>query len=289
MSENIENFIDNLSFILQRLDWLSLLDILLVTAIFFGILLLLRDTQAVPLLRGVVLLLFILGFVASFELLPAFSWLLRTTLPALLFAIPVIFAPEIRRALERLGRAGAILTSGSNSQGIQEVIDKVVLVSAKLAAQRHGALIIMQRLDSLNEYIDSGIPLNARVGEKLLLQIFYPNTPLHDGAVVISGNRIVAAACVMPLASGDIQVHSPGRQIGLRHRAAIGISELTDAIAIVVSEETGSISVASGGRLIRRLDASRLENVLVAFYRPARPSRGIEGFLSRLFQRQDAA
>ena len=287
MSEAIQSFLDNLGFVLQRLDWLSALDILLVTLIFFGILLLLRDTQAVPLLRGVVVLLFVLGFVASFELLPAFSWLIRTTLPALIFAIPVIFAPEIRRALERLGRASAFLTANSTAQGFDEVIETVVQAAAKLASQRHGALVVLQRSDSLQQYIDSGIRLDAQCDEKLLLQIFHPNTPLHDGAVVMAGGKLVAAACVMPLAAGDIQVHSPGRQIGLRHRAAIGVSELTDAVAIVVSEETGAMSVASGGRLIRRLDASRLENLLSAFYRPSKPLRGLEGALARIFRRQD--
>jgi diadenylate cyclase len=287
VSEAIQSFLDNLVFVLQRLDWFSALDIFLVTLIFFGILLLLRDTQAVPLLRGVVVLLFALSFVASFELLPAFSWLIRTTLPALIFAIPVIFAPEIRRALERLGRVSAILTSNSANQGFEEVIAIVVQATSKLAAQRHGALIVLQRSDGLQQYVESGIRLDAQSDEKLLMQIFHPNTPLHDGAVVMAGGRILAAACVMPLAAGDIQVQSPGRQIGLRHRAAIGISELSDAVAIVVSEETGSMSIASGGRLIRRLDATRLENLLAAFYRPSRPLKGLEGVLARIFQRQD--
>jgi len=283
----VSDLIDNLGFVLERLDWLSLVDILLVTLVFFGILLLLRDTQAVTLLRGVLLLLVLLGFLTSFEVLPAFSWLVRTTLPALVLAIPVIFAPEIRRALERLGRASAIFPAGATSTGVQSVIQIVVSAATKLSARRHGALIVLQRLDGLQEYIETGIQLDAEVSEKLLLQIFYPSTPLHDGAVIISGDRIVAAACVMPLASGDIQLQSQDRQLGLRHRAAIGISEVTDAIAVVVSEETGAISVASGGRIIRRLDAARLENVLKAVYRPHKPRRGIEDFFSRLLERRD--
>ena len=111
--------------------------------------------------------------------------------------------------------------------------------------------------------------MNADVTPELLLQIFYPNTPLHDGAVIIADNRIVAGACVMPLSASGILNRSPERQMGLRHRAALGISEATDAIAVVVSEETGSISIAHGGRMIRRLDSERLENILLAFYRPA--------------------
>jgi len=281
------NLLDNLSFILERLDWLSVVDILLVTTIFFGILLLLRDTQAVTLLRGVILLIVLFGVITNFELLPAFSWLVQATLPTLLLAVPVIFAPEIRRALERLGRASTIFPAGSLSEGIQEAISIIVQACGQLSARRHGALIIMQRLDGLQAFAETGVSLDAELSSRLLLQIFYPNTPLHDGAVLVSGLRIIAAACVMPLAAGDIQTQSPDRQMGLRHRAAIGTSEATDAVAIVVSEETGAISVAYGGRIIRRLDGSRLENILNAFYRPLYPKRGLEGLVARLLQRQE--
>jgi diadenylate cyclase len=269
----MSDLIDNLIFILERLNWLSIVDILLVTFIIFGIFLLLRDTQAMTLLRGVLLLLVLLGILTSFDVLPAFSWLVQTTFPALLLAIPVIFAPEIRRALERLGRASTLLSTNANTLGLQDAITSIVGAATKLSAKRHGALIVLQRLDGLQEYIETGILLNGDLSEKLLLQIFYPSTPMHDGAVIVIGNRVVAAACVMPLAFGDIQAQSPGRQLGLRHRAAIGISQNTDAIAVVVSEETGAISVTSGGKIIRRLDAERLENVLLAFYRPAKPQR----------------
>ena len=280
----VPDLLDNFRFILERLTWLNAVDILLVTLVFFGILRILRGTQAVTLLRGVLLLIVLFGFLTSFELLPAFSWFLERAIPAMIIAIPVIFAPEIRRALERLGRASAIFPSGNASKGIQDVIGIVVQAAATLSVQRHGALIVMQRLDGLQEHIETGILLNAQVSDKLLTQVFYPNTPLHDGAVILADDRLVAATCVLPLASGDIQALLPGRQIGLRHRAAIGISEVSDAVAIVVSEETGAIAVTSGGRIIRRLDASRLENILTAFYRPLRPRQGINGLLTRLFQ-----
>ncbi len=280
----MSDLIDNLIFIFERLNWLSMVDILLVTLIIFGIFLLLRDTQAMTLLRGVLLLLILLGLLTSFDVLPAFSWLVQATLPALLLAVPVIFAPEIRRALERLGRASTLLPSNTNNQDLQYTVSSIVGAAAKLSAKRHGALIVVQRLEGLQEYIEPGILLNAELSEKLLMQIFYPSTPLHDGAAIIAGNQIVAAACVMPLAFGDIQAQSPGRQLGLRHRAAIGISQNTDAIALVVSEETGAISVASGGKIIRRLDSERLENVLIAFYRPAKPRRGLAGWLAQFQQ-----
>jgi diadenylate cyclase len=144
-------------------------------------------------------------------------------------------------------------------------------------------LIVIQRLDTLEEYVRTGVTLNARVSPELLLQIFYPNTPLHDGAVIISGSRIIAAACVMPLSASGGLTRSPERQMGLRHRAALGISEVTDAVTVVVSEETGSISVVHRGRMIRRLDSDRLENILRAFYRPLEPRKGLPGFLARLF------
>lgn len=266
------DLLNELAFLFQRLDWTDVLDIFLVTIVFFGILLMVRDTQAMVLLRGMILLAILLSLVTSLVNLPAFSWLVRTTLPAMLFAIPVIFAPEIRRGLERLGRAGSGAMiwqpSATSFEEMQTTIRAIVSASARLSARQHGALIVLQRADRLQEYVQTGVQLNARVTPELLLQIFYPNTPLHDGAAILANNRIVAAATVMPLSASGILNRSPERQMGLRHRAALGISEATDAIAVVISEETGSISIAHGGRMIRRLDSERLENVLLAFYRP---------------------
>ena len=285
MSDIINDLINNLVFTFERLDWLGVLDLLLVTAIIFTILRWLRDTQALVLLRGVFLLIALISLLTSLEVLPAFSWLMRTTLPALLLAIPVIFAPEIRRALERLGRAGSILEGGraTSSGEIQDSISAVVSAAARLADRRHGALVVMQRLDNLDQYIQTGVRMDSRLTAELLLQVFYPNTPLHDGAVIISGVRLVAAACVLPLSSSGVLSRTPDRQMGLRHRAALGISEVSDAIAVVVSEETGSISVVHAGRMIRRLDSNRLENILRALYRPYQPRKGVRGIFDRLF------
>lgn len=285
MSDIINDLINNLVFTFERLDWLGVLDLLLVTAIIFTILRWLRDTQALVLLRGVFLLIALISLLTSLEVLPAFSWLMRTTLPALLLAIPVIFAPEIRRALERLGRAGSILdgNQAGSAADVQDSISAVVSAAARLADRRHGALVVMQRLDNLDQYIQTGVRLDSRLTAELLLQVFYPNTPLHDGAVIVSGARLVAAACVLPLSSSGVLSRTPDRQMGLRHRAALGISEITDAIAVVVSEETGSISVVHAGRMIRRLDSNRLENILRALYRPYQPRKGVRGFLDRLF------
>ncbi|MFC2065293.1 diadenylate cyclase CdaA [Chloroflexota bacterium] len=271
----MEELLSNLIFIFQRLDWLGILDILLVTMIFFGVLYLLRDTQAMVLLRGVLVLFVLIALLTSFANLPAFSFLITAALPALLFSIPVILAPEIRRALTRIGRAGTLLSPLGNGsgKGMDATINALVAAVARLSARQHGALIVLQRMDNLDEYIKTGVLMNSTVTPEMLLQIFYPNTPLHDGAVIMENTLIVAASCVMPLSASGILSKSPERNMGLRHRAALGISEATDAIAVVVSEETGSISIAHTGRMIRRLDTERLENILVAFYSAAASSQ----------------
>ena len=267
----MSEFLNEILFIFQRINWLSVLDLVLVTLIFFTILTLLRDTQATILLRGVIFLVILLALLTQFIELPAFSWLIQTTLPALLLAIPVIFAPEIRRGLERLGRAGSsnLFRRNLDSQeAIKNTMHIISIACARLSARRHGALIVLERIDSLQEYVQTGVYMDAVVSPELLLQIFYPNSPLHDGAVVISGSRILAASCVMPLSASGILNRTPERQMGLRHRAALGSSEASDAVVIVVSEETGSISVAQSGRLIRGLDSDRLENMLIALFQP---------------------
>ena len=284
-------FLDQILFVLQRITWLSVLDIVLVALVFFVIFIMVSDTQAMVLLRGMILVIILLSFFTSILELSAFSWLVRTTLPALLLSIPVIFAPEIRRGLERLGRAGSnsgkFTHSPSEQQALQNTIKAVVTASARLSAKQHGALIILQRRDNLREYNQTGTILNSTVTPELLLQIFFPNTPLHDGAVIIAHNRVVAAACVMPLSASGVLKSTAERKMGLRHRAALGISEASDAIAVVVSEETGAISIAQNGRMIRRLDSERLENVLLAFYRPSETSSAPVRFLRQLFKRAE--
>jgi diadenylate cyclase len=279
----IRYLIESLGFIFERLNWLSVIDVAIVTLIFFGLLILLRDTQAVVLIRGILVLVVLGSILNSTALLPAFSWLVRTTLPALVLAIPVIFAPEIRRGLERLGRAGYIFGNGRTSPGMQKSISAVVNASLRLSDRRHGALIVLQRLDNLEEYIQTGVLVDAQVTPELILQVFYPNTPLHDGAAIVEGSRMVAAACVMPLSASGVLTHTPDRQLGLRHRAALGISEVSDAVVVVVSEESGTISVVHNGRMIRRLDAERLENILRAFFNPEAKRQGLVDILRGIY------
>jgi diadenylate cyclase len=263
------DLIEEIAFIFTRLDWLSVLDILLVALVIYSLLALVRGTQAVVLLRGIIFLVVAMVLLTEFLQLRAFSWLLRTALPSLLLAIPVIFAPEIRRALERLGRAGTVLNFNAPQAEAQPVIDAITDAAVRLSERRHGGLIVIERQVGLKNYADTGVALDASVTVELLVQIFYPNTPLHDGAVIVKGGRVVAAACVMPLTSSE----TADRQMGLRHRAALGVTEVSDAVAVVISEESGTISVAHNGRMIQRLDGARLRHILAAFYRP-RGGRG---------------
>lgn len=285
------NMISEILFLIQRFNWLSLLDIFLVSAIFYIILSSLKNTQAQTLMRGVIILIVLIAMLTTLVDLPAFSWLIKNTLPALLFAIPVIFMPELRRALERLGSGRPISFLQKSTQTdlevVQRMIKAVVSAASRLAVFRQGALIVLQRRDSLREYEDTGVKMGAQVTPELLLQIFYPNTPLHDGAAILVGDRITAAACVMPLSASGVLNSSPERQMGLRHRAALGISEASDAIAVVVSEETGSISLAHRGRILRRISADKLENVLMAFYQQqveAREKDVIRHFFESIFK-----
>ncbi len=255
----------DLLWIFARLSWRDGIDILLVAVVAFLLLYLVRTTQAVPLLRGIILLIAIIGLLSNAFQLRAFSWLLLKALPALILSIPVIFQPELRRALERVGRVSAFPSPGARErERIEALIDVTVLACRSLTARRHGALIILERETGLQEYADTGVNLNADYTVELLLTIFDPHTPLHDGGVIVRGGRILTAACVLPLTTAFLA----DRRLGLRHRAGIGVTETTDAIAIIVSEERGSISIAHNGRIIRRLDAERLAGVLRAFYQP---------------------
>jgi diadenylate cyclase len=251
--------------VLSRLSWASALDILLVSLIFFWVFTLIQGTQAVPLLRGVVIIVVIAEVISNLVKLTALSWLIRAALPALLVAVPVVFQPELRRMLERLGTTtGGILSLRVHETRSRHTIEAIAQACAQMARTHHGALIVMERETGLQEIIETGVPINGDVSRELLLTLFFPRTPLHDGAVVVRGGRIVAASCVLPMSTSAVT----DRDLGTRHRAALGVSESSDAVAVVVSEETGIISMARGGRLIRRLDESRLNKVLTAVYRP---------------------
>jgi diadenylate cyclase len=252
--------------VLGQINLISLLDILLVALVFYWLLSLIQGTQAVQLLRGILIVSVLAAIVASaFDSFIAFKWLINIALPALLVAIPIIFQPELRRALDRLGSTGKIFAPPHQSTRIEKAITAVCDAAIPLSQQQYGALIVFERNTALGEYIETGVQLEALISPELLTTIFFPNSALHDGGVIIRGDKVMAAGVVLPLGS-DASVQ---RQtwMGTRHRAAIGITQLTDAIAVVISEESGIISVAHNGQLIRGLDRKRLEQILVAFYK----------------------
>lgn len=249
---------------LSRLqEWRNLLDIALVTLIFYGLLQLFRGTQAIQLVRGILVIVLATAVVNQVVQLTAFRWLIANTAAVVLIAIPVIFQPELRRALERVGRTAPLFVRRSDNTTTQTVINEVVKAVEQMSDRHTGALIVFEGNTGLGEYIDRGVPVDAEVSSEVLTTIFFPNTALHDGAVIIVGERVAAASCVLPLTQRELS----DSQLGTRHRAAIGITEQADALSVVVSEETGTISVARNGRILR-IDASRLRTLLTDFFRP---------------------
>lgn len=280
----ISNLWNYLLFIFERANWVSVIDILLVAAVIFFVLYLLRDTKALVLLRGVLFLIVIISLLSSLRVLPAFSWLVGNTLPTLLLAIPVIFAPEIRRVLERIGRTGSIFAQEHLTSEMERVIQNVVRATRRIAERKYGGLIVFSRLDSLQAYIETGVGLKAAVSPETLIQIFYPKTPLHDGAVIISDDLIAAAGCVLPLSSSGVLEESPERSMGLRHRAALGIAEETDAIAVVISEETGIVSLAHDGRIDKFVPLDELQGRLSGYFQLEQYPKSLLSRLITLFQ-----
>lgn len=249
---------------LQNLTPTAILDILLVALFFFALSFFLRGTQAVALLRGVILLVAVLALVSNTLQLQALRWLLENLVTVLAIAIPIIFQPEIRRVLERLGQ-GNLLARDQAPEAVRlRIIEDICQAAERLAERRHGALIVLERSSSLQEYIRTGVRLDADVSPQILLTIFWPKTELHDGAVIINrSGRLASSAAVLPLSSVR---NMAAPKLGTRHRAALGLSEVSDAIVVVISEETGRISIASSGRLIPKLDSKRLRTILNAFY-----------------------
>lgn len=241
---------------LRRLNLQSLLDILIIAGLFYWLLLLLRRTTAMALLRGAAIV-FIVAFIFGRLLdLRVLNWLVRNSLTGLLIATPIIFQPELRRALERLGRTTA--HSFLARPYYRRVVDVIAEVSGRLAGQRVGALIVIERETGLEAYLDTGTRLEALISSPLLEAIFQHGSPLHDGAVIIRGDRIVAASCMLPLSERAVPGH-----VGARHRAALGITEQTDALSVLISEETGEIGLAANGRLLPTLDVVRLRSFLL--------------------------
>lgn len=244
------------SFLLARgFSWLDLLDILLVALIIYELLQFIRGTHAVQMAVGA-LVLVILYWTSRWADLETVNWLLRTFLPYLVFGIIVIFQAEIRKVLAHLGKTPLLGIFSSHRKS--EVVDEVVLAATTLSSNKTGAIIVLEREMGLRSFIETGIALDATLTYDLLINVFNPGTPLHDGAVIIQGNRVAAAACFLPLTVNP-QL-SPA--LGSRHRASIGVTEDTDAVAVVVSEETGLISLVAGGEIRRDLEGRTLKKAL---------------------------
>jgi diadenylate cyclase len=258
--------------LLGRLTWLDAFDILIVTLIFYSILMLVRGTRADQILQGLAIVLVVGMLISSVFHLTLFNWLLRYSVPVALIALPVIFQPELRRLLEYLGRSSKVmnLPRTSFSRGTERTIDEICQATTRLKERLHpGALICIERNTGLEDYAASGVRMDALVSAELLLTIFYPNSPLHDGAVIVRGDRLIAAAVLLPLSDAQ----SIYADLGTRHRAALGLSEQTDALVIIISEETGTVSVAEHGRLIRNVSEERLRRMLLALRSPGRRMR----------------
>ena len=230
---------------LQDLTYLDLIDVLLVSVFFYYILLALKWTKAIQILQGL-LALFVLQGIAYIFQLQTLSYILNGILVSTMVALPVVFQPELRRALSRLGQQGGIIGSTAikevDGTELKSMIDEIAFAAVNLSGTRFGALIVLDRETGLQEIIDTGQLIKGVISAKLLQTIFWPKTPLHDGAVIIRGNEILAAACYLPLTDSVVD-----SRFGTRHRAAIGISEQTDAVIVVVSEETGEIRIARDG------------------------------------------
>jgi diadenylate cyclase len=249
----------------------NVLDVLVVSLIIYWLLGVAQGTRATQLIRGIVILLVAAFLLGTTLQLTTLNWVLTQTWPALIVAIPVLFQPELRRALEQLGHTGSWVPHFADRQvaAQERMIDELVRAAGQLSRNRYGALIVIERETGLQNYIERGVPIDAYLTRQLLINIFYPNSPLHDAAAVVRDDRIVAASVVLPLTDN---ISATG-QLGTRHRAAIGITEVSDAVGVVVSEETGQIAVAHNGRLIRNLDQDRLRRVLRSLLRLDKPER----------------
>lgn len=244
----------------------AFVEIFVLWFVFYTLLLFLKGTKAIQVLRGLILLVFIFFFAQYFKFY-TLDWILSRLLAISVIAFLILFQPELRRGLASLGQRRIFNIMPTEARIIEEITEACLIMSKR----RIGALIAIERQASLGPYIESGVELDSRVSSELLCTIFTPNTPLHDGGIIIHHDRVVVAGCLFPLTENS----KISKMLGTRHRAAIGITEETDAVVVIVSEETGGISIAIGGKLTRQLDREALSRVLRNLYRPGQKSRNI--------------
>lgn len=240
-------------------SWQAVLDIVVVAIIIYQLLMLIKGTRAVQLIKGLFVLL-VISLLAKLLQLDTLSWILIKVWGMLVVALPVVFQPELRRALEQIGR-GKFITMHPGTTGTEEykkLIEELVRCSQLLSQSRIGALMVIEKTTGIQEYIETGVKIDGVVSSEFLVNLFIPKSPLHDGAVIIRGDRVAAAGCFLPLT----QYNGLQKDLGTRHRAALGLSEVSDALVIIVSEETGVISTAKNGKLTRFLDEKSLRDLL---------------------------
>lgn len=243
----------------------DIIDILIVAIAFYKLFMLIRETRAEQLSKGIIALLVFTKLSEWIELYTVY-WILEKAMTVGVLAILIVFQPELRRALEYIGRSSFFTKSfiEIKDESLSQVVDEIVEAVASLSRQKIGALIVMERTTGLSEVVETGTRIDGKVSSDLLINIFIPNTPLHDGAVIIKEDMIKAAGCFLPLTDNT----SLSKDLGTRHRAALGISEKSDSLSIVVSEETGAISIAESGSLARYLDTKTLTQILMDMYKP---------------------
>jgi diadenylate cyclase len=275
----MEKFFDN---IVTSIGLNDILDIFIVAFIFYKILEFIKETRAQQLIKGL-LVLVAAFFLSDFFNLYALNWLLRGTMTVGAIALVVVFQPELRRALEYVGRSKIVKAPFGqlDKEKAKAITDEFVKAVSACSNTKTGALIILERETSLTEIAESGTEINADISAQLLMNIFYEGAPLHDGAVIIRGDRIYAASCVLPLTNNK----DLNKSLGTRHRAGIGITEHSDAIALIVSEETGIISMAVNGKLTRFLDAKKIEKTLLNLYLSEEKEEKVM-FFGRIFDRK---
>lgn len=263
MFEKINQFLDK--YIPLKIGVTDIVEIIILALAFYEIMVWIRKTKAWILLKGIIAIISFMVIASIFNL-DTILWLMQNILSVGVIAVVVIFQPELRKALEQIGRKNFISDIFSIDSGKKvserfsdKTINELVKAAYDLGRTKTGALIVIEQNDSLQEYIRTGIDVDAIITSQLLINIFEHNTPLHDGAVIIKGNRVVSATCYLPL-SDNMQL---SKELGTRHRAGVGISEATDAFTIIVSEETGKVSVTEGGRLIRNIGGDELRTLLV--------------------------
>lgn len=261
MTEAISEFFR--TYIPLRIELTDIVEIIIISIMIYELLKWIQSTRAWQLLKGIIVILVFVSIAAIFKL-NTILWIFEKALNLFLIAIVIVFQPELRKALEQLGRKKFMSFlfsdfSDDNERFSDKTIDELVRATYEMAKVKTGALIVIEQDTNLAEYESTGIPLDSLISSQLIINIFEHNTPLHDGAVIMRGNRLVSATCYLPL-SDNMEL---SKDLGTRHRAAVGISEVTDSFTIVVSEETGSVSIALGGRIFRNIDGEKLRSHLV--------------------------